>query len=170
MVPNVPSLDVELPGIDQVALVVEDMRDAVERYNAILGTDWTVYRFESPELTETTYRGEETEYGMLIGIGYVGDTMVELIEPTIGPNIYTEHLEEHGEDLHHVGYFSWDEEETYEVIEEFEDAGMGVIQSGEYLGTEFWYLDTADELNGLIFETAVRRDVGDREPVYEHPE
>ncbi|WP_306055724.1 hypothetical protein [Natronococcus wangiae] len=40
------------------------------------------------------------------------------------------------------------------VVEEFEAADMPVIQSGNYAGTEFWYFDTAEELNGAIFETA----------------
>lgn len=34
---------------------------------------------------------------------------------------------------------------------------MTVIQSGKYGGTEFWYLDTADERNGTIIETVTTR-------------
>lgn len=171
MDPAIPRLDVELPGIDQVAVVVEDLKDGMDRYRAILGIEpWTVYRFEPPELDETTYRGEDTEYGMVLALGDAGDTMIELIEPTMGPNLYADHLDEHGEGLHHVAYFGWGEEETYEVLEAFEAAGMPVVQSGNYLGTDFWYLDTTDELNGLLFETAVRRNVDDRRPVATYPE
>jgi hypothetical protein len=168
---EIPEPDIDLPAVDQVALVVEDIVDGMDRYGAILGVGpWTVYRFEPPDLTEQTYYGEDVENGMLLALAKVGDVMIELIEPTIGPNIYRDHLDEHGEGLHHIAYFGWDEEETYAVVEEFTNAGMPVIQSGDFVGTEYWYFDTAEELNGLIFETAIRRDVGGREPAAIYPE
>ena len=77
---------------------------------------------------------------------------VELIEPLRGPSIYTEHLEEHGEGLHHVACFAFDDPRA--VVDEYADAGISVLQSGRFEGMEFWYLDTAEELNGLVFETA----------------
>ena len=167
----IPDLDIELPGIDQVAIVVEDLKNGMDRYQAILGIEpWTVHRFESPNLTETTYRGEDVEYGMMLAIADAGGTDIELIEPTMGPNLYTDHLEEHGEGLHHVAYFGWDEDETYDIVETFEAGGMPPVQTGNYFGTEYWYFDTADELNGLLFETAIRRNVGEREPVAIYPE
>ena len=153
MDPAIPHLDVELPGVDQVAVVVEDLTDGMDRYRAILGVEpWTVHRFEPPNLTETTYRGEETEYGMLLALGQAGDTTIELIEPTTGPNLYEDHLEAHGEGLHHVACFAFDDPES--VVEQFEDAGYPVLQSGNFADTEYWYFDTADALNGVIFETA----------------
>jgi len=171
MDPAIPQLDVELPGVDQVAIVVEDLKDGMDRYRAILGVEpWSVLRFEAPDLTETTYRGEATEYGMLLALGEAGDTTIELIEPTTGPNLYADHLAANGEGLHHVAYFGWGEDRTYEVIDAFERAGMPVVQSGNYLGTEFWYLDTTEELNGLLFETAVRRNTDDREPTAVYPD
>ena len=166
-----PATDVELPGVDQVAVVVEDLQDGVDRYRAILGIDpWTVHRFEPPALTDTTYRGEETEYGMWLALAEAGDTTVELIEPTMGPTIYEDYLQAHGEGLHHVAYFGWDAEETEAAIASFEDAGMPVVQSGVYQQSEFFYLDTREELNGLLFETAIRRGDGDLEPAAVYPE
>lgn len=168
---DIPDLDVELPEIDQVAIVVEDLDDGMARYRSVLGIEpWTVYRFEPPTLTDTTYRGEPTEYGMVLALGYAGDTMIELIEPTIGPNVYEDHLDEHGEGLHHVAYFGWDADEATHVIEEFEANDMPVIQSGTYEGTDFWYFDSPDELNGMMFEIGVRRDVENRTPERIWPE
>lgn len=168
---RIPAVDVELPEIHQVAIVVEDLLDGMDRFRGILGIEpWTVYRFESPELTNTTYYGEAVEYGMVLALGYVGDTMIELIESTRGPNVYEEHLERHGEGLHHIAYFGWDEDEAIDIIAEFEQHGMPVIQQGHYEGTDFWYLDTSEELNGVLFELGVRRDVQDRNPIAVYPE
>jgi hypothetical protein len=153
MVPELPDVGVEIPEVSQIAVVVEDLDDGMERMSGVLGVgQWEVYRFEPPRLTERTYRGESHDYSMKLGLTYVGDLMVELIEPMEGESIYTEHLDEHGEGLHHVACFAFDDVEA--VIERFEDAGMPVIQSGNFDGVGYWYFDTADEMNGVIFETA----------------
>ena len=151
--PDIPQLDVEIPEITQVAFVVEDLEDGMDRFSNVLGVGpWDVYRFEPPALTDRTFRGESHEYSMRLALATVGETMLELIEPLEGPSIYTEHLDEHGEGLHHVACFAFEDPEA--VIDAFEDAGMPVIQSGNFDGVEYWYFDTADELNGTIFETA----------------
>lgn len=167
----IPEVNIEIPNVRQVGIVVEDLEDGMERFRSILGVEpWTGYRFEPPELADTTYRGEPVEYGMRIAHGYAGETDIELIEPTIGPNIYFDHLGEHGEGLHHVKSSFPGEERTYEVVAAFEDAGIPVIQSGSYDGSEFWYFDTADELNGLLFETSIRRGIDERTPEFVYPE
>lgn len=169
--PSVPHVDVALPNVQQVGIVVEDIEDSMERYRAILGIEpWTGYRFEPPALSETTYRGEPVEYGMRLAHGYAGEMDIELIEPLFGPTIYTDHLDNHGEGLHHIKS-SWpgDPERTYRVVAAFEDAGIAVIQSGCYHDSEFWYFDTAPLLNGLVFETSIRRNVADRTPDFEYP-
>ncbi|WP_101295674.1 VOC family protein [Halegenticoccus soli] len=153
MRPEIPALDVEIPEISQIAFVVEEIEDGMDRFGSVLGVDtWQLYRFEPPTLTDTTYRGEPHDYSMVLALTEVGGTMLELIEPLEGESIYTEHLEEHGEGLHHVACFAFDDPEA--VIEEFEDAGMPVLQSGVYADVPYWYFDTQEQLNGVIFETA----------------
>lgn len=153
MAPDIPRVDVEVPSIDQVAFVVEDLEDGMDRFGAVLGiSPWRIYRFEPPRLTETTYRGESHDYSMALALTELGDTMLELIEPLEGRSIYTDHLDDHGEGLHHVACFSFEDPDG--VVESFEDAGLPVLQSGDFAGTTYWYFDTADVLNGVIFETA----------------
>lgn len=170
MEPSIPETDVALPGVDQVAVVVEDLQDGVDRYRAILGIEeWAIHRFEPPALTETTYRGDQVEYGMWLALGDAGDTQIELIEPTMGQTIYADHLTEHGEGLHHVAYFGWEPDAAESAIADFEDAGMGVLQSGRIAGIEFVYLDTAAQLNGLVLETSIRRGEVALEPAATYP-
>lgn len=167
---SIPELDIDIPSIDQVGIVVEDLADGMARYAAILGVEpWNVYEYEPPVLTDTTYRGDEVEYGMRLAIGFAGELMIELIEPTIEPTVYTDHLDSHGEGLHHLACFSFDD--PYAVIDAFEAAGMPVLQSGFAHGANFWYLDTAAELNGLVFETGDRavRDAPLPAPVTVYP-
>jgi hypothetical protein len=153
MPPSIPELDVEIPEITQIAFVVEDIEDGMDRFGGVLGVGpWDVYRFEPPTLTDTTLHGEAHDYSMVLALTTVGGTMLELIEPLEGTSIYTEHLEEHGEGLHHVACFAFDDTEA--VVETFEAAGMPVMQSGVYGETPYWYFDTQEQLNGVIFETA----------------
>lgn len=77
---------------------------------------------------------------------------IELIEPLQGPSTYTEHLDENGTGIHHIGCFAYDD--PHAVVEMYEDAGIPVIQSGAFEGLEFWYLDMTQELNGVILEIA----------------
>lgn len=153
MATEIPSLDVEIPEISQVAFVVEDLEDGMDRFGAVLGVSpWQIYRFEPPRLTDTTYRGEPHDYSMALALADVGGVMLELIEPLEGQSIYTDHLDEHGEGLHHVACFAFDDPEG--VVAAFEDAGMPVLQSGDFAGVQYWYFDTQEQLNGVIFETA----------------
>ncbi|WP_129114782.1 VOC family protein [Halegenticoccus tardaugens] len=157
MVPEIPALDVEIPEISQVAFVVEDAGDAMDRFGAVLGVDvWHLYRFEPPRLADTTLRGEPHDYSMLLALADVGGTMFELIEPLSGESIYTEHLETHGEGLHHIACFAFDDPEG--VVTAFEEAGISVLQSGVFVETPYWYFDTQEHLNGVIFETAANVD------------
>jgi hypothetical protein len=154
---TIPEIGTEIPEISQVAFVVEDIADGMDRFGDILGIGpWNVYEFEPPRLTERTFRGDDHEYSMTLALADLAGTMIELIEPKQGTSIYTEHLEEHGEGLHHVACFAF--EDTEAVVREFEEAGMGVLQSGRFVDTPYWYFDTAEELNGVIFETAANTD------------
>lgn len=154
---SIPNLDVEVPEISQVAFVVEDIEDGMDRFGGVLGVGpWQIYHFEPPTLHDTTFRGEERDYSMTLALADVGETMIELIEPLEGESLYTEHLEEHGEGLHHVACFAFDDPES--VVEAFEAAGMPVVQSGVYDETPYWYFDAEDEMNGVVFETAANVD------------
>lgn len=170
---SIPELGLDTLSMDQLAFVVEDVDDWMERLGKICNIQpWEVFRAEPPKLTEGTYHGENAEFSMYLAHGYAGDTMIELIQPLEGPTIYQDFLDEHGEGFHHIGCFSWGEEETYEIVELFEEYDMPVIQSANYGGADFWYFDTFDELNGVYLETAVRhKPVAEaRTPAYTYPE
>lgn len=153
MVPDVPAVDTAPSEISQIAFVVRDIDDGMERFDAMLGVDqWDVYRFEPPALTDQTYRGDPADYSMIFALTDVGGTMLELIEPMEPPTIYHDHLDEHGEGLHHIACFAYDDPEA--VIEEYREAGVPVLQSGVFHEVPYWYFDTEEHLNGVIWETA----------------
>jgi len=160
---DVESLDVEVPELSQVGLVVEDLEDGMDRWGAMLGLEpWRVMRFEPPGLSEATYQGEEREMSFRLAVAEAGPMDVELIEPLEGENSYTEHLAEHGEGIHHVACFDYDDPRA--VAESYIDAGVPVVQSGVYHGSTFWYFDFREAMNGTILEIVEPSDEGPAEP------
>lgn len=151
MVLDLASLDLDVPAIDQVGVVIRDLEEGMDRFGAMFGVEsWPVFRFEPPALTDATYRGEETEQRFRLTVATLGDLDVELIEPIEGENSYTDHLAEHGEGLHHVACFGFDD--PVGAVESYREAGIEVLQSGNFNGSRFWYLDCRDAANGLVFE------------------
>lgn len=149
---DVPEGGIDVPEISQVALVVEDLEDAMERYRRILGIEpWEVYYVGPPEQEVAHYYGESTDASFEIGYAYVNDLELEIIEPLEGQSVHRDFLEERGEGIHHVACFEFDD--AYEVAEAFEEAGIPIVQSGQWHDTHYMYFDTRDLLNGVYFET-----------------
>lgn len=64
-----PEIDIPIPAISHIAFVVDDLEDGMRRFGNLLGIEpWLLYRYEPPRLTNTTYRGEPTDYSMRVAI------------------------------------------------------------------------------------------------------
>lgn len=90
----------DLPPIDQVGYVVEDMERALRHYGALFGP-FEVMR--SP-LGGVEYRGRKIDCVLELAIAHSGPLEIELIQVLEGETPHTEHLREHGEGLHHVRF------------------------------------------------------------------
>ncbi len=118
----------------QVALVVEDLDEAVRRWAGLLGIGpWTAYRLEPPRLKEMLYHGEEVEFSIRHALAWQGEMQFELVQPLAGPSILADHLGEHGEGLHHIGKYVADHPGA---IEEAIEAGFVPLQSARGFGAE----------------------------------
>jgi hypothetical protein len=101
-----PFLD---PPLKQCAIVVHDLDEAVRRFSAQLGIGpWTAYRLEPGILKGMRYGGREVEFSLRHALAWQGEMQFELVQPLAGPSIFAEHLEAHGEGLHHVGKYVLD--------------------------------------------------------------
>jgi catechol 2,3-dioxygenase-like lactoylglutathione lyase family enzyme len=156
--------------ISQIAIVVNDMDEALERYHRILGWGpWNVYEHKPPSLHDTYVRGEPVEYTMIGAEAHVGPIDVELLQPVEGPSIYKEWLDEHGEGLHHVAVMRATPEESEETLHHFGGLGADVLMEGRIGETiHFYYLDTGPLLK-VIIESGTGHAV-DLKPVRVYPE
>jgi len=138
--------------INQVALIVRDLDDSLRQYWRTLGIGpWKVYTYGPPLVPRMTYRGKAQSYRMRLAFTQVGSLQLELIQPLVGESIYQEHLDRHGEGMHHIGVFvaSLDE-----AISDATEHGYVVIQSGRGYGKwgdgGYAYLDTKESLGTIL--------------------
>jgi catechol 2,3-dioxygenase-like lactoylglutathione lyase family enzyme len=156
--------------ISQIAIVVRDIDDALEKYHRVLGWGpWNVYEHKPPALHHTRLHGEPTEYTMIGAETHVGPIVVELLQPGEGPSIYKEWLDEHGEGLHHIAVMRPTPEESDATREHFAGVGADILMEGRIGETiQFYYLDT-EPLLKVIFESGTGHAV-DLKPVRTYPE
>lgn len=84
-----------------VGIVVSNLEKAMDAYQATLGSDFSV--FETTE-ENSSFSGSSAGFRLRFGIGTLGPTMVELIEPTAGTTYYSSYLAQHGPGLHHLAF------------------------------------------------------------------
>ena len=141
------------PNIDQIGIVVRDLRGMVALLEQILGItgfrimEWPIEGIDP----ESTYHGEPGDFRLLLGFATIGKTQIELVQPLEGKNIYSDFLEEHGPGLHHFRLTVPDFEER---IQDLEARGIEKIASGTgvHKGSKWAYFDTTQMLEGIIIE------------------
>jgi catechol 2,3-dioxygenase-like lactoylglutathione lyase family enzyme len=85
--------------ITQYAFVVKDL-EATSAWWAKLGLPAMTYTH--PDCSELVYRGKPGTFDMRVGWQRHGKVVYEWIQPLRGPATYYDHLEKHGEGLHHL--------------------------------------------------------------------
>jgi len=155
--------------ISQVACVVRDLDEALERYHRALGwAPWNVYEHAPPSLHDTHYMGRPADYSMLGAEVDTGSIVFELLQPLDGPSIYKDWLETHGEGLHHIAVMRHTAEESDALKAYYAGLGAKPLMGGRIGETiEFFYLDTEPMLK-IIVESGSGHAI-DLKPVRQYP-
>lgn len=141
-------------GISQVALIVEDIEEAVRGYQGAFGYGpWIGYVYDSQIVKNLTYRGKPSKAKWKFVMTEVGSLNFELIQPiSTGDDIYSEFVENHGYGLHHLGF---NVDNAQRVIDIAKGYGIETLQEGEGFGQDgdghFAYLDTFESF-GVVIE------------------
>ena len=138
-----------LNQIAHYAMVVRDLKKVGVFYERLGFGGMPV---DHVDLTQLNYRGQPGKFDMNLGWWHWQTLPVEWIEPLVGPSIYDEHLKEHGEGFHHLGFIVTD---MHAAIEMLTAKGAPVSQSGGWDAPagqgRFAYLDT-DAHGGVTLE------------------
>lgn len=132
--------------IIQVGILVKDAAEAAKKLEKLIGVG--PFEILEPEYRDLTYRGKTGKFKIRIALAKAGPIQIELMQPLYGETIYDEFAQRKGYGLHHLGIKTDNMERS---VEEMEDRGFRVIQSGNRPGVKWAYLST-EEQTGVIFE------------------
>jgi hypothetical protein len=133
----------------QVGMLVNDIEKTSKEWAAFLGV-------EPPEIqitgeiqdAQTLYLGVPSEARSKLAFLHVGDNVdIELIEPDNNPSVWRRDLDANGEGFHHIAF----------VVKGMKDKirlcgkqGRKLLQTGEYLGGRYAYIDANEKLKLML--------------------
>ena len=148
----------ELAGeaLCQVALVVRDIEAAATAWAETLGVPVPEARLTDPvEQAHTSYRGEPTAARAKLAFFRLGPVSIELIEPVGRPSTWHDGLRGPGA-VHHLAFHVKD---SRPVLQRLAALGLKVVQTGDYRGGRYTYVDSTARL-GVALELLEDRPAG----------
>lgn len=130
--------------ICQIALIVPDIERACDQYARVFGIDRPEYIITDPaDKSQIQYRGQTTPARAKLAFVRFANITIELIEPLDGPSVWRDFLEKRGEGVHHMAFMV---QGMQQAIDELGDKGIPLVQTGEYTGGRYAYVDAAGTL------------------------
>jgi len=134
--------------ITQIGILVHDIEKTSQLYADFFGVEKPdAILTDTIEKAQTEYRGEPSVARAKLAFFNMGSLQVELIEPDENPSTWREHLDEHGEGVHHIAFQIEGMKEKIQVLEQ---ANMPLVQKGEYEGGRYAYIDSVKDLKVMI--------------------
>lgn len=122
-----------------LGIVVSNLEKAMDGYQATLGLSFSV--FEATE-ANSSFSGSGEQFCLRFGIGLLGSTMIEIIEPAAGTTYYSAYLAQHGPGLHHLAFSVLD---IHAARSKLDARGCRSLMSGNIQGLcEVSYYDAPD--------------------------
>jgi methylmalonyl-CoA/ethylmalonyl-CoA epimerase len=142
----------------QVAFVVVDLREAMERMWTVFGIGpWSV-DIRDPNATEDhalitdmVYMKKPGRFSYQAAVANLGSLIIELIQPLEGDNIYSDFLRQYGEGMQHLGYQVVNSEKEFaKVTKVLEENGFPCLQRATLYASKVAYFDTTSALNTIL--------------------
>ena len=138
--------------LTQVGFIVRDIQVSRRKFAEFFGVDEPpIVNGGKYEITQTTYQGEPApRANCLMAFFDAGPNMqIELIQPNGVKSTWQDHLDQHGEGVHHIAFQIKDMDGK---IRACELAGMKCTQRGKYgnASGEYAYIDATEDLKCFI--------------------
>ncbi|UAJ11024.1 VOC family protein [Glacieibacterium megasporae] len=138
----------------ETCIVTRDHRRTMEGLCRLGIGPWRIFTFSPENTANQTYRGRPAEFVLTVCFAEVGDMIWELIEPVSGDTIFRDHLDWHGEGVHHTAHDC--NNIPFEArLEEFARRGFKLIQSGSWMGRNHFAFFGTEDATTTCFETYV---------------
>lgn len=136
--------------VTQIGILVHDIDKTSAEYAKFLGVDvpqWTETDIE--EKAQTKYMGQPSKARAKLAFFDIGENLrLELIQPDHNPSTWRHDLDKNGEGFHHIAFVIKGMQEKITLLEK---NGMQLLQTGEYEGGRYAYMDANDSLK-LVLE------------------
>jgi methylmalonyl-CoA/ethylmalonyl-CoA epimerase len=135
--------------VTQVALLVHDIEKTAQVYADFLGVDKPrIQVTDSLDKSQASYRGNPTPARAKLAFFDVGPGLqLELIQPDDAPSTWREDLDRKGECVHHIAF---QVKGMKEKLADLSKEGMPLVQSGEFTGGRYAYVDANKDLKVLL--------------------
>lgn len=105
-----------LGPVRQNGYVVRDIEAAMRHWTEVLGVG-PFYYIERVPVENFTYHGQPSNVEMSIALANSGDLQIELIQQrNNAPSMYLDFLNDHGEGLQHLAYWTLDYDKDYQRL------------------------------------------------------
>ena len=135
--------------VTQIGIIVKDIETAAQAYADFLGVEKPLI-VVTDELakSQARFKGKPTRARARLAFFKVGPTLdIELIQPDSERSTWREDLDRKGEGVHHIAFQI---KEMKEKIAGLAQDGMQLLQTGEYTGGRYAYLDGSKDLKITI--------------------
>jgi methylmalonyl-CoA/ethylmalonyl-CoA epimerase len=135
--------------VTQVGIIVKDIEKSLDQYMQVFGLTERPRSIVSGALEDahTELRGEPTPARAKLAFINMGQVTIELIEPDGQPSTWQEHLDTHGESVHHIAFQI---KGTDQVVAYLNGQGVPTVQQGQYTGGMYSYMDSAPKLGVML--------------------
>jgi len=135
----------------QVGVIVKNIEETAAAWADFLGIDVpAINPTAGYEESQSTYKGNRSDATSKLAFIDVNEGLqLELIEPDGLPSTWQDHLDKHGEGVHHLAFTIQD---TKGKVLKMQELGFPLLQTGEWGTGRYAYFDTLEKLK-LIVET-----------------
>jgi methylmalonyl-CoA/ethylmalonyl-CoA epimerase len=103
---------------------------------------------DTADVSHTQYRGGTSSARAKLAFFDLGSQVrLELIEPVGAPSTWQEHLDQHGDSLHHIAFFV---KGMDEVLLRLDAQQIPLVQKGDYKGGRYAYVDGVPTLGAVL--------------------
>ena len=135
--------------VTQIGLLVNYIEKSIEDFARFLGVEPPAYSVtDVEEIAKTRYMGQPSKARAKLAFFHVGPNVdIELIEPDHEPSTWRHDLDAHGEGFHHIAFVIKGMKQKIAVLEK---NGMPLLQTGEYTGGRYAYMDATQQLKMVL--------------------
>lgn len=151
-------LSLDLSHVHHLGLIVRDREQALAGLGNLFGGPASRMEAVFPP---AQLRGRIDTASLRLAFVWMGNTLLELLEPTDETSLQGEHLKKHGEGLHHLGFIVPSIEKHLTEVRAHDSSA--VIADGTIAGNDLkWAYVDLPEAPGIIVELIERSSVAEQ--------